>query len=135
NMGIQLRIAQTHIRRVCGLEKLLNLGVTKRWPQESPLHPIPPSGPGETWLRLELVPGRERGTDGAAGIARRGLHPQASEWPSPQDFTMGHAVQGHPTGQTEMVSTRLTMQGPGEAHHHFFRDVLNGARQIHVLLA
>ena len=131
----QLRIAQTHVWRVFGLEKLLNLGVTKRWPQEGALHPITPSRPGEAWLCIELVPGRECGTDGAAGIAGRGLNPQAFEWPFPQDFAIAHAVQGHPTGQTEMVGAGLPMHGPGEPHHHFFRDILNGACQIHVLLA
>ena len=47
NAVIQLRIAQTHIRRIFGLEKLLNLGVAKGWPQEGALHPIPPAG----WAR------------------------------------------------------------------------------------
>src|SRR5262245_29565147 len=108
-MGRQLRIAQTHVRRVGRLEKLFNLGVAKRWSQEGALHPTPPSGPGEAGLRLELVPGGERGTDRPASIARRGLNPQALEWPFPQDFAIAHAVQGHPTGQTEMRRPRLPM--------------------------
>ena len=97
--------------------------------------PSPPSGRESAWLLIQLVPGSERGTHGPAGIPGRGLNPEALKRPFPQDFAIAHAVQRHPTGQTEMVCTRLTLHGPGEAHHHLLRDLLNGARQIHVLLA
>ena len=65
NVGIQLCIAHPHVWCVCSLEKLLNLGVTKCWPQEGALHPIPSSRLGEAGLLIELVPGCQCGPHGA----------------------------------------------------------------------
>src|SRR5262245_30442212 len=132
---IQRRIAHTDVRCVCRLEKRLNLRIAKRWPQQGALHPITPMGPGKAWLGIELMPSSERRPDGATGIASCGLNPQALKWSFPEDFAIAYTVQGYSTGQTEMVGTRLTMHSLRKTYHHFFRDVLNGARQVHVLLA
>src|SRR6185437_5974755 len=63
------------------------------------------------------VVGRERRADRAAGIAGRGLHPDAVEDVLAQQLAVGDAVQRHAAGQADVLRTRLLLHRAGEAQH------------------
>ena len=50
----------------------------------------------------ELVPDEERGAERAAGVAGRGLNPDALERPFAQDAAVRHAVERDAAGETEV---------------------------------
>ena len=59
------------------------------------------------------MPSRQGGTQGSPGVSRSGLDPKLLKRSLLQDPTIGHAIQGHPTGQTQVGGAGLLV---GAAH-------------------
>ena len=70
--------------------------------------------PVEARLAKMHVVGGQGGAQGTAGVAGRGLYPDAVENILPQDLAVGHAVQGHAAGQAEVLGTGQALGLAGE---------------------
>ena len=85
-------------------------------------------------LVFQSVPCRQGHADCTPGVTGGRLDPQAFERALTQDPPVADAVQGHTAGETQVLRTGFAVDRPGQAQHHFFRDVLDRPRQIHLSL-
>jgi len=67
-------------------------------------------------------------------VARGWLDPQALERAFPQQPPVPDAVQGHPSGETEVVEARLAVEGAGHAQHDLLAHHLHRPREVHLAL-
>ncbi len=93
-------------------------------------------GPGDLpGLAQDLVPGKQRGTQGTARIARGGLNPDVLERALAEQPAVGDAVQRHAAGHHQILGPSGALPGvTGRLEHHVLGDPLNTGRQIHVPL-
>ena len=77
---------------------------------------------------ITFVPGHQRRTQCASGIASRRLNPDIPERALAQDTSVGDAVQRHPPGKTKILVAQFRMYRSRQAQHHFFGHRLDGTR-------
>src|SRR5262249_303363 len=106
-------VAQPLVGRLFGAEKSFDLVIGVRGPQKAALHIIF-RFVETTRLVLKFVPRGERRAYGTAGIAGRGLDPYPFERAFAKDSAIGHTVQRHSSGETEVLGTGLAMQRSSE---------------------
>ena len=80
------------------------------------------------------VPQRQRDAKGSARIARGRLDPDLIERPVAKDPAVADAVERHAAGQAQIAQTGFAMRECSHLEHHFFSDVLNRPREIHLPL-
>ena len=83
---------------------------------------------------LEAVVGRQRGAQGAAGIAGSGLDPDVLEGAIAKHLAIRHAIQGDAAGKAEIFLTRFLSDRAGQPEHHLFGHRLDRGGQIHLAL-
>ena len=81
-----------------------------------------------------LMVGSERRAEGAAGIPRRWLNPDALKGPIAQYFPISHAIEGDAAGKAEIVDCISLRQRARDAQHDFLSDLLHRGGEIHITL-
>ena len=106
-------------------------GCAKAGPSKAPcIRSRPPFG--LTRAAEKLVPYRQRRPDGAAGVARRRLHPDALEGAVAQDLAVGHAVERDAAGETEIVEPVLAGERARQPQHDLLGHLLDRGGDVHV---
>src|SRR5207247_9137909 len=72
-----------------------------------------------------FMPGKQRRSKRAAGVARGRLNPNSIENPFSQNFCIGDAIQRHSARETEVLLISLLSHMLCHPIHHFFSDILN----------
>ena len=80
------------------------------------------------------MPGGECGTQRSAGIARRRLDPDIVEMPVLQDLAIGHAIERHASGQTQVLRAVILGEAFRHAPHDDLGHILDRGGEIHVVL-
>jgi len=76
----------------------------------------------------------EGGAEGAAGVAGRGLDPEALEDAVAQQATVGDAVERDAAGEAEVFLAGPALHVPGHAQHDFFGHHLDAGGKVHLAL-
>src|SRR5688500_8938878 len=80
------------------------------------------------------MPDKQCRAQGAAGIARRGLNPNVVKRTLAQDTSVGHTIERHASGQTEVLHSGLRMDIPRGSQHDLLGHLLDRGREIHITL-
>ena len=80
------------------------------------------------------MPGKERGTKGATGIAGGRLNPDVFKGTFSQNSAVADTVQGNPAREAEVFLPGDFVDVPGGAQHHFFGNYLDRSCQVHLFL-
>ena len=72
--------------------------------------------------------GAQGGAQRAAGIAGRGLHPDALEDVRSQQLAVGDAIQRHAAGQAEVFLAGVASDASRQLNHNLFGDGLDRGR-------
>ena len=78
--------------------------------------------------------GGEGGAEGAAGVSRRRLDPDAGEAPVAQDLAVCDTVQRHPAREAQIACAGLHGDAGGQPEYHLVEHRLDRGGQIHVPL-
>ena len=93
---------------------------------------MPSPSPTRARLALELVIGRKRRADRAAGIAGRRLNPDVVELAVAQHLAVGDAIQRHAAGKAQIARAGLGREAARQPQHGLLEHRLDRGRDIHV---
>ena len=129
----ELTIVQCFEHGARGVQPALDLVVRELRPEVAAAHAVHGAIDVAAFF-VEQVVSHERGTQRAAGIARRGLQPQPLEAAVAQELAVRHAVERHTAGEAQVLLPRLLGDAAREFEDHFFGHRLDRGREIHLAL-
>src|SRR4051794_3990408 len=81
------------------------------------------------------MPYRQSSADRPTGVASRRLDPQSVKGSFSKNSAVSDTVQRNSPRQAEVFGSGLAMQTSHETEHHFFRNFLDRACEIHITLS
>jgi hypothetical protein len=101
-------------------------------PEKRGLHSIP-RGWTAAGVQMQVMR-RQRGPQRTAGIASRGLDPDALERPFAKQFSVRHAIERDAAGKAQVGAARAARRGAREPRHDVLGHRLHRRGEVHVAL-